>query len=75
MSYCESDVNIYKLGCLSFHESYYELLRNYEHNIDPFRDCCTLASQCQRTFRTLFMKSNSIALINQIGVNPTNQYS
>ena len=75
LSYCESDVNILKLGCLSFRESYFELLKNYNQDIDPFRDCCTLASLCQRTFRTLFMKPNSIALINQTGFNPTNQYS
>jgi hypothetical protein len=75
ISYCESDVNILKLGCLSFRESYLELIKNFEHNIDPFRDCCTLASLCQLTYRALFMKSESIALINDQGFNPHNTFS
>ena len=75
ISYCESDVNILKLGCLSFRESYLELIKNFEHNIDPFRDCCTLASLYQLTYRALFMKSESIALINDQGFNPHNTFS
>ena len=71
-SYCKSDVNILKLGCLSFRDSFMQLTGS---KIDPFRDCCTLASLCQKTFRTLFMKNQSMALINENGFNPTNQYS
>ena len=72
--YCLSDVNILKLGCLSFRENYMQLIQN-KADIDPFRDCCTLASLCQRTYRTLYMQSQSMALINENGFNPTNQYS
>jgi hypothetical protein len=43
--------------------------------IDPFINCVTLASLCHLVFRRNFMKSKSIALINDNGLGPRQCYS
>ena len=70
--YCESDVNLLKHGCLKFRDLFVDMIQQVKKSIiiEPFRECCTLASLCQFTCRTLFIKPQSIALINDVGFNP-----
>jgi hypothetical protein len=46
-----------------------------EPRIDPFTSCISIASLCHLTYLRNFMKSESIALINDNGFDPTQNYS
>jgi G:T-mismatch repair DNA endonuclease (very short patch repair protein) len=59
--YCESDVDILEQGCLKFREAF------MLNGIDPFRECTTIASACNRLFRTKFLTPNTIGLMNPKG--------
>ena len=68
--YCESDVDILKRGVLTFRKLFIDLT-----NVDPFKKSITIASLCQLVFRTLFMKPDTIPLIQDSGFNPTQNFS
>lgn len=79
ISYCESDVNILKQGCLTYRELVMSLTKlsqiENDQGIDPFKSCITLPSLCHLAYRRNFMQPQSIALINDNGFNPTQNYS
>jgi hypothetical protein len=68
--YCSSDVDILKRGALKFRKLFLELTK-----IDPFAKSITIASLCQLVYRTMFMKPNTIPLIQDNGFHPTQNYS
>jgi hypothetical protein len=78
-SYCESDVYILKRGCLTFRDIVMEISKSpkidNDNGIDPFKECMTLPSLCHLVFRRNFMESKSLALINDFGFDPTQNFS
>ena len=67
---CTSDVDILKRGVLTFRKLFIGLT-----DVDPFKKSITIASLCQLVFRTLFMKPDTIPLIQDSGFNPTQNFS
>ncbi|KAJ1521804.1 hypothetical protein ONE63_003439 [Megalurothrips usitatus] len=57
-SYCQNDVFILKLGCLTFRKLMIEVSK-----VDPFRECVTIAGACMQTYRRNFLPKDAIALI------------
>ena len=68
--YCRSDVDILRRCCLKFRENFIDVT-----TIDPFEKSITIASACQRVFRTNFLKENSIGIIPTHGYNPQQNQS
>ena len=63
IKYCKQDVNILRAGCLKFRQ----LLINYT-GIDPFANCCTIASLTTHIWRKKYMPEKTV------GVIPENNY-
>ena len=56
--YCMHDVSILRMASIEFQKSFYNLTKT-----DPFQSI-TLASSCMKTFRTSFLKPDTVALTN-----------
>lgn len=63
IKYCKSDVDVLMKSCLKFRDMFIE-----ETTVDPFENSLTIASACNRVYRKLFLKRNTI------GVIPVNNY-
>ena len=63
--YCWSDVQLLTQGCLKFRSINIQDTKG----VDPFRVASTIASFCNYIFRRNFLKSNSIAIIPELGYN------
>ncbi|XP_065213964.1 uncharacterized protein LOC135841092 [Planococcus citri] len=58
-AYCNSDVDILRRGCLQLRNDFLGIA-----NIDPF--CyITIASVCMATYRSMYLKPNTIAVLNK----------
>ena len=68
--YCRSDVDILRRCCLKFRENFMEVTQ-----IDPFEKSITIASACQRVFRTKFLEKDCIGIIPTHGYNPNQNQS
>ena len=75
--YCLSDVDILKKGCLKYRQILMDITRQErsDKGVDPFRSCLTLASTCHLIFRRNFMSSQTIAIIPDMGFDPSQNYS
>ncbi|XP_031342123.1 uncharacterized protein LOC116170010 [Photinus pyralis] len=58
VKYCVQDVNILRQACVEFWQKFSE-----ENKVDPFRECCTIASACSLVFRRNFLQEETIGLI------------
>ena len=63
MAYCSNDVCVLRVCALEFRESFIELC-----NIDSFTSV-TIASACQKYYRTYLMEEDTIVVISQHGYN------
>ena len=70
VSYCISDVLLLKHGCLAFRK----IIKNIT-NVDPFKECITIASLCHLIYRKFLMKPKTIGLIPELGYNPKQKTS
>ena len=68
--YCEIDVELLAKGCLAFRKIIKKATR-----IDPFATCITLASLCHTIYRHNHMIPKSIAVIPEVGYNPSENCS
>ena len=69
VDYCISDVDILQRCCSKFRALFME----YAAGIDPFEQTITIASACNRVYRTMFLQENQIAIIPPQGYFPGNQ--
>ena len=69
MTYCSNDVTVLRLCALKFREYFIELC-----NVDPFTSV-TIASACQKYYRTYLLEEDTIAIISQHGYNGRRRYS
>ncbi|KAE8740298.1 hypothetical protein FOCC_FOCC014198, partial [Frankliniella occidentalis] len=60
--YCRSDVAVLRQAALKFRQLFLDTA-----SIDPFRECCTLASCCMLSFQANFLPAEKIALMPQGG--------
>ncbi|CAC5412925.1 unnamed protein product [Mytilus coruscus] len=57
MTYCKSDVDILRKGCLAFRKMFMEATSlDNEPGVDPFENCLTIASSCNFVFRRNFLE-------------------
>ena len=59
-----------KQGCLAFRKIILSIT-----NIDPFKECITIASVCHLIYRKYLMKPKTIGIIPDIGYNPQQKTS
>ena len=62
LAYCRDDVNILRLASWVFRNLYLKLVK-----MDPFREAFTISSICNKVFRTMFMKSDTVYIIPRAG--------
>ena len=58
IKYCDSDVDILRRSCLKFRDIFMS-----ETQICPFTTSLTIASACNRVFRTHFLERNTIGIV------------
>ncbi len=76
LKYCRSDVDILRRCCLKFRSMFMDVSStDVDDGIDPFEHCITIASACQRVFRTKFLKQDSIGIIPPLGYKPEEKQS
>jgi len=64
LSYCRSDVDILRKGCLAFRQMFMTVTSKDENpGIDPFENCITIASACNLVFRRNYLDHESIGII------------
>ena len=68
LKYCISDVDILRRCCGRFRTLFME-----HTDIDPFHKSFTIASACNRVYRTLFLKDHQIGIIPPQGYSRDNQ--
>jgi len=56
-SYCSSDVTLLRLGCLHLRTFFLQF------DVDPLRECCTIANACNKVFRRTLLRPNTIGII------------
>ena len=69
MSYCANELTVLRLCALKFRQDFIDLC-----NIDPFHSV-TIASACQKYYRTYLMEENTIGVISQHGYIGNRKYS
>ena len=67
--YCISDVDILHRCCGHFHSLFME----HTDNIDHFNKSFTIASACNKVYRTMFLQPNQIGIITPQGYGTNNQ--
>ncbi|CAC5379364.1 unnamed protein product [Mytilus coruscus] len=76
MTYCKSDVDILRKGCLAFRKMFMEATSlDNEPCVDPFENCLTIASACNFVFRRNFLEYDSIGIIPPNGYKPQQKQS
>jgi hypothetical protein len=58
LAYCMDDVNVLRQACCAFRNLFLKLVK-----IDPFRQAITITSICNKVFRTMFLKPDSVGII------------
>ena len=71
LKYCTSDVDILHRSCGCFRSIFMEIAAN----IDPFERSFTIASACNRVYRSLFLEPGQIAIIPPQGYGKTDNQS
>ncbi|XP_048775446.2 uncharacterized protein LOC125680045 [Ostrea edulis] len=70
LAYCISDVDILRRCCAQFKATLYGLVR-----VDPFQESITFASTANLAYRRGFMTQDTIAIIPNMGYQPSRRYS
>ncbi|XP_056022075.1 uncharacterized protein LOC130054965 [Ostrea edulis] len=70
LAYCISDVDILRRCCAQFKSTLYGLVR-----VDPFQESITFASTANLAYRRGFMPPDTIAIIPNMGYQPSRRYS
>ena len=75
--YCRQDVNVLRQGVLKFRKSVMDNTKrnNTDKGIDPFEECLTPPSLCHKIHTSLHMEPGTIALINDLGIDPSTNFS
>lgn len=60
--YCDLDVKILRIACLKFLQLFWE-----ENKIDPFLDANTIASACNKVFKSNYLQHETIGIIPKNG--------
>jgi len=63
MAYCMDDVNVLRQACCAFRNLFLKLVK-----MDPFMEAITISSICNKVFRTMFLKPDTV------GINPRAGY-
>ena len=58
LAYCMDDVNVLRQACCAFRNLFLKLVK-----MDPFRQAITISSICNKVFRTMFLKRDSVGII------------
>jgi len=58
LAYCIDDVNVLRQACCAFSNLFLKLVK-----MDPFRQAITISSICNKVFRTMFLKSDTVGII------------
>ena len=58
LAYCMDDVNVLRQACTAFRNLFLNLVK-----MDPFREAITISSICNKVFRTMFLKPDTVGLI------------
>ena len=77
LKYCRSDVDILRKACLRFRQMFLEMTVSEmnPNGIDPLQECITIASACNLVFRSMFLQSETIAIIPPQGYRPEQKHS
>ena len=67
--YCVSDVDILRRCCSQFRS----LFQEHAGGIDPFHKCFTIASACNKVYRTMFLQPEQVGIIPPQGYASDNQ--
>jgi hypothetical protein len=62
VSYCIDDVNVLRMACCSIGSLFLKLVK-----MDPFRQAITISSICNRVFRKIFLKADTVGIIPRAG--------
>ena len=58
LAYCMDDVNVLRNACCAFRNFFLKLVK-----MDPFREAITISSICNKVFRTMFLKPDTVGII------------
>jgi hypothetical protein len=77
ISYCKGDTRVLRWAVVKFRELFMEMTNTAKSpgGIDPFDGCFTIASACNKVFRTIFLPQETIGLIPAQGYNPRRNQS
>jgi len=62
LAYCMDDVNVLMQACCAFGNLFLKLVK-----MDPFREAITILSICNKVFRTMFLKPDTVGIIPRAG--------
>jgi G:T-mismatch repair DNA endonuclease (very short patch repair protein) len=62
LAYCMDDVSVLRQACCSFRNLILKLVK-----MDPFREAITISSICNKVFRTMFLKPDTVGIILRAG--------
>ena len=62
LAYCMDDVNVLRHACCAFRNLFLKLVK-----MDPFRQAITISSICNKVFRTVFLKPDTVGIIPRAG--------
>jgi hypothetical protein len=62
LSYSMDNVNVLRMACCDFRNLLLNLVKR-----DPFRQALTMSSICNETFRTHFLKADTVGIIPRSG--------
>ena len=57
LAYCIDDVNVLRKACCAFRDLFLKLVK-----MDPFRQAITISSICNKVYRTMFLKPDSLGI-------------
>jgi len=64
------DVNILKQACCAFRNLFFKFVK-----MDPFRQAITISSICNKVFRTMFLKPDSVGIFPRGGYHTGDRQS
>jgi hypothetical protein len=62
LAYCVDDVNVLRQACCAFRNLFLKLVK-----MDTFQQAITVSSICNKVFRTMFLKPDTVGLIPRAG--------
>jgi len=58
LPYCMDNVNVLREACCAFRNLFLKLVK-----LDPYRQAITISSICNKVFRTMFLKPDTVGII------------